>query len=504
MSPAARVFTERLRLGPRCYLAADALVRGDVTLGADCTVNAQAALSGRVRCGDGVRIAGHAALIGFNHVDDDPDTPIFRQGVRSRGVEIGDDVWIGANAVVLDGVRVGAHAVVAAGAVVSRDVPPYAVVGGSPARRLRDRREPRRGGGEAERALSSLDRAVRAEWRDALRGFRAPEAPTGWLGADGHGRVLPAARHLCDAVEIAAGFGEPPDDADPAAHVAWLQGVQDPETGLFPDPFQPPAPGAAPASDRLALYNVLAVGYALETLGAAPAHPVRVFEAMDDAALRAWLSALPWRARAWGAGAGVDALATALTLTRRHHPQAAREGALETLFGWLALRVDPVTGLWGSPRAEDGLLQPVNGFYRLTRGAHAQFGLPVPNPEAAIDSVLANRRAWRGFAGASWTACNLLDTIHPLRLCLMQTDHRREEALATAADVIARAAAAWTPAGFAFAPGQPPGLQGTEMWLSVVHLAADMLGLADRFAFVPRGVHRTQAVGRPFLPPALN
>ena len=49
--------------------------------------------------------------------------------------------------------------------------------------------------------------------------------------------------------------------------------------------------------------------------------------------------------------------------------------------------------------------------------------------------------------------------------------------------------------GFAFADGQEPSLQGTEMWLSVVHLAADLLGIAGDFAFVPKGVHRTRAVG---------
>src|SRR3546814_10009863 len=53
---------------------------------------------------------------------------------------------------------------------------------------------------------------------------------------------------------------------------------------------------------------------------------------------------------------------------------------------------DLATGLWGSPTTAEGLLQPVNGFYRLTRGTYAQFGLPVPNAERAIDSVLLNYR----------------------------------------------------------------------------------------------------------------
>ena len=189
----------------------------------------------------------------------------------------------------------------------------------------------------------------------------------------------------------------------------------------------------------------------------------------------------------------MDAIGTALYFNARYFTTGR---ARETLFGWLALKQDRGSGLWGSPTVAEGLLQPVNGFYRLTRGTYAQFGLPMPNPERAIDSVLANYRNYAGFSGRTYTACNLLDTIHPLWLCLKQTDHRRAEAEVIARAVIARAAERWSDGkGFAFADGQAPGLQGTEMWLSVAHLAAELLGIADRFAFVPKGVHRTRAVG---------
>lgn len=120
----------------------------------------------------------------------------------------------------------------------------------------------------------------------------------------------------------------------------------------------------------------------------------------------------------------------------------------------------------------------------------------MPQAERAIDSVLLNYRNYGGFSGPTYTACNLLDTIHPLLLCLRQTDYRRPDAEAIARAVIERAEQRWVAGeGFAFADGQQPGLQGTEMWLSVVHLAADLLGIADSFAFVPKGVHRTRAVG---------
>jgi len=517
VAPDARIFTETLVMGPRSWIASHALVRGEIRMGADCTVNPYACLSGRVTLGDGVRIASLATLVGFNHRSDDPELPVYRQGVETRGITVGDDVWIGANAVLVDGVTIGSHSIVAAGAVVSRDVPPWSVVGGVPARVLRDRRRPaardeqeqtafpapapRSPEGEAERALAALDERAREQWPAVIEAARSPAAP-GFTSVDAFGRCRPTARHLCDAVELAAGFGQRPPGLDQAAAVEWLQGVQDPTTGLFPDPFQPPAPGTPQHSDPLALYNVLAVGYALECLGAAPLHPVAAFEEMSGQALCAWLEALPWRERAWGAGAGVDALGTALYFNRRYY----RSGrALETVMGWLALRVDPVTGLWGSPTPDGAMLQPVNGFYRLTRGTYAQFGLALPAAEAAIDTVLAHRRHYRGFQGEHYNACNLLDVAHPLWLCLKQTDHRREEVRAAIAAELARACGCWREGrGFAFGSGQEPGLQGTEMWLSTIYLMADILGLAPALSFEPRGVHRTEPVGRATLGPSLS
>ena len=69
-------------------------------------------------------------------------------------------------------------------------------------------------------------------------------------------------RHLCDAIEIAAGFGGLPPGLDVAAAIKKLAAVQEPETGLLPDPLRPPRSGAPLREDGLALYNILAIGYA--------------------------------------------------------------------------------------------------------------------------------------------------------------------------------------------------------------------------------------------------
>ncbi len=93
---------------------------------------------GGVEIGDRVYTSPFTQIIAVNHVFDDPDRPFVEQGITAEGIVVEDDVWLGAGAVITDGVRIGRGAVVAAGAVVTRDVPPHTVVGGVPARVLKE------------------------------------------------------------------------------------------------------------------------------------------------------------------------------------------------------------------------------------------------------------------------------------------------------------------------------------------------------------------------------
>jgi acetyltransferase-like isoleucine patch superfamily enzyme len=72
--------------------------------------------------------------LAVNHVYADRNRPFIEQGITAEGIVVEDDVWIGAGAIITDGVRVGKGAVVAAGAVVTGNVPAHSVVGGVPAR----------------------------------------------------------------------------------------------------------------------------------------------------------------------------------------------------------------------------------------------------------------------------------------------------------------------------------------------------------------------------------
>jgi len=91
--------------------------------------------------GSSVMVGPNVTIRASNHHTDDPDRPMLDQGQTGGRIVIGDDVWIGANAVIVPNVTVGSHVIVAAGAVVTRDVPDYAVVAGVPARVIADRRE---------------------------------------------------------------------------------------------------------------------------------------------------------------------------------------------------------------------------------------------------------------------------------------------------------------------------------------------------------------------------
>jgi acetyltransferase-like isoleucine patch superfamily enzyme len=116
-------------------------VGGFVEIGANCSVNPYTILSGSggITIGNDVRIAHHTIIMAANHIFDDPAVPIRTQGVTRKGIKINDDVWIAAGCRILDGVEIGKGAVIAAGSVVTKNVAPYTVVAGIPARKIRER-----------------------------------------------------------------------------------------------------------------------------------------------------------------------------------------------------------------------------------------------------------------------------------------------------------------------------------------------------------------------------
>lgn len=111
---------------------------GDVMIGNYTRIGLHNTVIGPVTIGDHVNLAQGITVTALNHNFSNPSQCIDKQGISTKPVVIEDDVWIGANAVVLPGVTIGQHSVVAAGAVVNRDVPSYSLVAGVPAKVIRN------------------------------------------------------------------------------------------------------------------------------------------------------------------------------------------------------------------------------------------------------------------------------------------------------------------------------------------------------------------------------
>ena len=107
----------------------------DVDLAKDVIITT----GGGVSIGDRTLVGYRTQILSRNHVIPPVGDRIFESGHDAAPVTIGSDVWIGANCVVLPGVTVGDGAVIAAGAVVTRDVPENAIVGGVPAKPISQR-----------------------------------------------------------------------------------------------------------------------------------------------------------------------------------------------------------------------------------------------------------------------------------------------------------------------------------------------------------------------------
>lgn len=110
--------------------------RGSLEIGSSVYIGAYVNIrcSRLVRIGSDVRIAQFVSIIGGQYHYESKTTRIREQGFASGDVLIGNDAWLGAGCIILTGVSIGDGAVIGAGAVVTRSVPPYAVVAGNPAK----------------------------------------------------------------------------------------------------------------------------------------------------------------------------------------------------------------------------------------------------------------------------------------------------------------------------------------------------------------------------------
>ena len=139
-------FGNNVSLGRNCIIECTGVIRelGEKLIiedGVGIAANAFIAVRGEVHIGKNCIFGPNVRIHAENHNFSELDTPIRLQGATRKGVTIGEDCWVGSGVTILDGVHIGNHCIIAAGAVVNKDVPDYAIVGGVPAKVLKMRKE---------------------------------------------------------------------------------------------------------------------------------------------------------------------------------------------------------------------------------------------------------------------------------------------------------------------------------------------------------------------------
>ena len=118
------------------FLGEGLVIGNNVGIAQNCFIQVR----GKIDIGNNVIFGPYVSVFSENHIFKDPNLPVNIQGETRKGVKISDGVWIGSRAVILDGVIIGENSIIAAGSVVNKDVPPFSIVGGVPAKVLKFRK----------------------------------------------------------------------------------------------------------------------------------------------------------------------------------------------------------------------------------------------------------------------------------------------------------------------------------------------------------------------------
>lgn len=146
LSKRGLVFGDKVTIGSYAIIRPTNLYGGEPGIGLKVGNNssigpyAYIGCSGYIEIGNNVMMSPRVSIYSENHVFSDTSIPMIEQGVSRSFVKIEDDCWIAANTVILAGVTIGRGSVIAAGSVVTKDIPPFSIVGGVPAKVIKSRK----------------------------------------------------------------------------------------------------------------------------------------------------------------------------------------------------------------------------------------------------------------------------------------------------------------------------------------------------------------------------
>lgn len=132
-------------IGKNTFIYKEAILMtygGKIIIGDNVGINPYTIIYGMgkgVRIGNNVMIAAQSIIIPANHNAQSTSIPMNSQGISSKGIVIEDDVWIGAGVKILDGVNIGKGSIIGAGAIVTKNIPPYSIAVGIPAKIIKKR-----------------------------------------------------------------------------------------------------------------------------------------------------------------------------------------------------------------------------------------------------------------------------------------------------------------------------------------------------------------------------
>ena len=151
ISPDCRIHPRQgeIHIGKNSSVAANAVLQGNIQIGENTSVQYNTLMTGYgkpgnskglIKIGNNVRIAPNVMMISANHVFENPDIPIREQGMEVKPITIEDDVWVAGRVNIIAGVTIGKGSVIGAGSVVTKDIPPYSVAVGVPAKVIKERK----------------------------------------------------------------------------------------------------------------------------------------------------------------------------------------------------------------------------------------------------------------------------------------------------------------------------------------------------------------------------